>query len=153
MQISKLKALIIDALEEGKAKDIEILDVRKLTDIADYMIVCTATSNRHSRSVAERVAVSAKANGVIPLSIEGNDTGEWVLIDLIDIIVHVMLKETREFYSLEKLWCIAEIARKPSVSKTVKADKKTPKSDAPKAVKTVKKIAISKPDKKTTAKK
>ena len=151
MQINQLRALVIDALEEGKAKDIEILDIRKLTDIADYMVVCTATSNRHSRSVAERVAVSAKANGVIPLSVEGNDTGEWVLIDLVDIIVHVMLKETREFYSLEKLWSIAEITRKPSVSKVAKTDKKISKSDKPKTVRTGKKIAISKPDKKTMA--
>jgi ribosome-associated protein len=123
MQTKKLKTLIINVLEDSKAKDIQTLDVRKLTDITDYMILCTGTSNRHTRAMAEHVITNSKANGVMPLNIEGNDTGEWILIDLIDIVVHIMLQETREFYNLEKLWGISfSSSKKPGAiaKKTVR---------------------------------
>lgn len=104
MQVEQLKAFVVDSLENSKAKNIEVLDVRQLTNITDYMIVCTGTSNRHTRAIANNLSVATKAQGVAPLSIEGDETGEWILVDLIDIVVHVMLQETRDFYSLEKLW-------------------------------------------------
>lgn len=120
MQTKQLKTLVVDILENSKAKDIEVLDVRKLTDITDYMIVCTGTSNRHTRSIAEHVTVQSKAQGVIPLSVEGEETGEWILVDLVDIIVHVMLQETRDFYSLEKLWSISA-SKRPAKKSSKKA--------------------------------
>jgi ribosome-associated protein len=135
MQTPKLKKLVIDTLENSKAKDIEVLDVRKLTDVADYMIVCTGTSNRHTRSVAEHVAVNSKAQGRPPLSIEGEETGEWVLVDLVDILVHVMLQETRDFYSLEKLWSIS--AAKKAAEKVVKKPTEAVKKPAKKVTKRV----------------
>lgn len=119
MQVEQLKTLIIECLENSKAKEIEILDVRKLTDIADYMIICSGTSNRHTRSIANHLAVQSKAHGVIPLGTEGTDTGEWVLVDLGDIIVHIMLQETRDFYSLEKLWAVSA-SKRPAAKRPVK---------------------------------
>ena len=136
MKVAQLKTLVLDTLEDSKAKDIETLDVRKLTDITDYMIVCTGTSNRHTRSIAEHVAVQSKAQGVVPLSVEGSETGEWILIDLIDIVVHVMLQETRDFYSLEKLWHVSAAKKTVAKETAKKTAGKTPvKKPAKKAVK------------------
>ncbi len=87
-----------------KALDVKLLDVRGLTDIADYMVIASGTSDRHVRSVAQRLVEKAKEAGFRPHGLEGLKDGDWVLIDLSEMIVHVMLPRVREFYGLEKLW-------------------------------------------------
>lgn len=92
------------ALADMKAVDVKVLDVRGSSDIADYMVIASGTSDRHLRAVADRVVQMAKASGQRPLGIEGEAQGEWVLVDLPDVMVHLMLPRTREFYALEQLW-------------------------------------------------
>jgi ribosome-associated protein len=99
-----LKTVILDALDDMKALEVKFLDVRGLTDIADFMVIASGTSDRHVRSVAQRVVEKAKESGFRPHGIEGQQDGDWVLIDLNEMIVHVMLPRVREFYGLEKLW-------------------------------------------------
>ena len=99
-----LKAVVIDALSDMKALEIKLLDVRGLTDIADFMVIASGTSDRHVRSVAQRVVEKCKEAGFRPHGVEGLKDGDWVLIDLHDLIVHVMLPRVREFYGLERLW-------------------------------------------------
>jgi ribosome-associated protein len=108
MESEALKQLVIDALEDLKAVNTVSIDVSTLTDIMDHMIIASGTSNRHVKSLANNVAVEAKKRGVQPMGVEGNDTGEWVLVDFGDIVVHVMLPATRDFYDLERLWAIPE---------------------------------------------
>ena len=95
---------ITSALEDMKAVNVKVLDVRGLTDIADTLVVASGTSDRHVRSIAEHVIEQAKRNGFRPLGTEGEREGEWVLVDLQDVVVHVMLPRVREFYGLERLW-------------------------------------------------
>jgi ribosome-associated protein len=102
--IPSLKTVIADALADMKALEVRILDVRGLTDIADFMVIASGTSDRHVRSVAQRVVEKVKEAGYRPLGVEGQQDGDWVLIDLSEVIVHVMLPRVREFYGLEKLW-------------------------------------------------
>ena len=99
-----LEKLVLAALDEMKAVNITLLDVRGLTDIADAMIVASGTSDRHVRSIAQRVVEKAREAGRRPLGIEGQRDGEWVLVDLQDVLLHVMLPRVREFYALEQLW-------------------------------------------------
>jgi ribosome-associated protein len=99
-----LKTVVIDALDDMKALEVKFLDVRGLTDIADFMVIASGTSDRHVRSVAQRVVEKAKLAGFRPHGVEGQQDGDWVLIDLNEMIVHVMLPRVREFYGLEKLW-------------------------------------------------
>ena len=101
---SPLQQAVTSALEDMKAVNIRVLDVRGLTDIADTMIIASGNSDRHVRSIAERVSQQAKAAGFRPFGTEGARDGEWVLVDLQDILVHVMLPRVREFYGLERLW-------------------------------------------------
>ena len=101
---SVLERLVLAALDEMKAVNIKLLDVRELTDIADAMIVASGTSDRHVRAIAQRVVEKAREAGQRPLGIEGERDGEWVLVDLQDVLLHVMLPRVREFYSIEQLW-------------------------------------------------
>lgn len=107
MKSEDISELVIEALEEVKAKDIVRLDVRDMTAVTDYMIVASGTSNRHVKALADNVAEKSKAAGHRPVGIEGADGSEWILIDLNDILVHVMLPRIREFYNLEKLWSLS----------------------------------------------
>lgn len=104
MHSEALRNLVIDALEEIKAHDIEVLDVRELTDITDYMIVASGRSKRQVVAIAENVIERAKHSDQPPLGSEGVTHGEWALVDLCDVVVHVMVPEARDFYQLEKLW-------------------------------------------------
>lgn len=99
-----LTQVVFDALADMKAVNIKALDVRGLSDVTDTMVVASGNSDRHVRSIADRVLERCKAAGFRPLGIEGQRDGEWVLLDLHDLILHVMLPRTREFYALEKLW-------------------------------------------------
>ncbi len=106
MNSEKLADLVIDALDDVKANDIVKLDVRNMTTVTDYMVVASGTSNRHVKALVDNVVKKAKQAGCRPVGIEGEDGGEWVLLDLQDALVHVMLPKVREFYNLEKLWSI-----------------------------------------------
>jgi len=102
--ISPLQEVVTTALDDMKAANVKVMDVRGLTDIADTMIIASGTSDRHVRSIADRVVEKAKAAGYRPYGVEGARDGEWVLVDLQDIVLHVMLPRVREFYGLERLW-------------------------------------------------
>jgi ribosome-associated protein len=102
--VDVLLALVTDALEGMKGKDIVQLDVRGLSSVTDYMVIATGTSNRHVKSLAEEVSFKAKQAGFAPLSMEGQMNSDWVLADLGDVIVHVMQTDARAFYDLERLW-------------------------------------------------
>lgn len=104
MQVDELKQLMISAIEDLKGEDIRELDVKDKTSVTDIMIIASGTSSRHVKSIANNVAIEAKQAGVIPMGVEGEDQGEWVLVDLGDIVVHIMQPHIREFYDLEKLW-------------------------------------------------
>lgn len=104
MTPNQLKKLAIDALNDLKALDLKILDIHDMTTLADFMIICTGRSNRHVKSLADNVILKAKQNHVDYLKTEGHKEGEWVIVDLADVIVHIMLPPTREFYNLEDLW-------------------------------------------------
>jgi ribosome-associated protein len=106
MNSEQLCDLVIEALEELKAIDIVRLDVRDLTTVTDYMIVASGTSNRHVKALVDAVAEKAREAGHRPAGMEGEEGSEWVLLDLQDTLVHVMLPRVREFYNLEKLWSL-----------------------------------------------
>lgn len=99
-----LRDLVIDALEDRKARDIVVLDVARATNITDYMVLASGTSNRHVKALVDQVIESAAKADDPARGVEGRETYEWVLIDLGDVLVHVMQAQTREFYDLERLW-------------------------------------------------
>ncbi len=117
MTIDELKQLAIDALEDLKAEDITVLDVKGKTTVTDWIVIATGSSSRHVKSIANNVVVEAKKAGSTVLGSEGEEEGEWVLVDLGDVIVHVMQKQVRAFYDLESLWSIDVLNRQGSESK------------------------------------
>jgi ribosome-associated protein len=104
MQPEAIKKLALQALDELKAENVIVIDVSGYASFTDFMIFASGRSSRHVKSIANEVVESAKKASMPPLGIEGEDVGEWILVDLGDAIVHVMLPETRKFYELEKLW-------------------------------------------------
>lgn len=108
MQPEALKDLVLTTLEDHKADEIVTLDISDLTTIADFMVICSSQSAQHTQALTQYVVEAAKAQHERPLGTEGENVGEWVLIDLGDVVVHIMLPETRAFYSLEKLWSVTE---------------------------------------------
>ena len=101
-----LLAIVEAALADVKAVDVRVIDVRDLTSITDRMVIASGTSTRHVKALADNVVRKAKQHDYPPLGVEGEQAAEWVLIDLGDVVVHVMLPETRAFYGLEKLWSV-----------------------------------------------
>jgi ribosome silencing factor RsfS/YbeB/iojap len=108
--VEMLRLRVLDALDNLKAQNVQEIDVRGKTSIADHMIVASGTSTRHVKSLADEVVKFAKQSGMAPLGVEGQREAEWVLVDLGDIIVHVMLPRVREFYGLERLWTVGDDA-------------------------------------------
>ncbi|MGE0386133.1 MAG: ribosome silencing factor [Gammaproteobacteria bacterium] len=104
MTSEEIARIAVAALEDLKAENVRVLDVRGMTSITDFMIIASGRSDRQVRAMADKVRESAKEAGVRPLGMEGERAGEWILVDLGDVIVHAMLPQTREFYQLEKLW-------------------------------------------------
>ena len=99
-----LRDLVVEALTDRRGRDVVVLEVAALTDVTDYMVLVTGTSRRHVRALVDAVHEAAKHRSVRVLGVEGADPGEWVLLDLADVVVHVMQTETRAFYDLERLW-------------------------------------------------
>ena len=111
-----LTRIAVAALEDMKAVNVKVMDVRKLTDVTDTMIVATGNSDRHVKSIADRVIERCREAGHRAYGVEGQQEGEWVLVDLQDLIVHVMLPRIREFYGLEKLWDLRPARRATSAA-------------------------------------
>lgn len=106
-----LRDLVVSSLEDLKAIDINSIDVRGQNPLTDIFVVASGNSNRHVKSMADKVMTRARERGFKPLGVEGYSQGDWVLVDLNDVIVHLMLPQTRAFYNLEKLWEISEAHR------------------------------------------
>ena len=104
MELSKLQALVVDALEDIKGKDIEVIDTSKITSLFDRVVVASGDSNRQVKALARSVQEKVREAGGEVLSVEGEQTGEWVLVDLGDVVVHVMQPAVRAYYNLEELW-------------------------------------------------
>ena len=127
-----LVKLVAAALDDMKAANVKIMDVRKATDVADCMVIASGNSDRHVRSIADRVVERAKSGGFRPMGLEGERDGEWVLVDLNDVIVHVMLPRVREFYGLESLWDPGPVAKaKPRPKAKAKAKTKATVKTSP----------------------
>jgi len=116
MQIEQLKQLVLDTLADTKAKDVSVMDVRGKTTITDFMIVASGTSDRHVKAIAETVAFRAKCAGEPPLGTEGVNEGEWALVDLNGVVVHLMLPKVRDFYNLERLWAAPALVPKAAAN-------------------------------------
>jgi len=112
MDTQALANLVTTTLDDNKALDIKYIDVTGMTDVIDGMVIASGTSTRHVKSLADKVVEAAKKAGERPLGTEGETTCDWILIDLTDVVVHIMLPEQREFYNLEKLWTATESMRK-----------------------------------------
>ena len=104
----RLRSLVLAALDDLKARDVREIDVRDKSSVTDLLVVASGTSSRHVKSIADAVVKKAKQAGLPPIGVEGQREAEWVLVDLGDIVVHVMLPRTREFYGLERLWTVGD---------------------------------------------
>ena len=104
MSPEEIQRSVLAALEDAKAQSVRSIDVRDITDITDYMVIASGTSSRHVKSVADKVATALRDEGTKPIGREGEDLGEWILVDFGDVILHVMQPAIREHYQLEKLW-------------------------------------------------
>ncbi|WP_096085416.1 ribosome silencing factor [Agaribacterium haliotis] len=109
---NSLQAVVEDALDDLKAQDVTVLDVRELSDVMDTLVIATGTSSRHVKSLASNVVEDCKKAGFRPLGYEGLDEGEWALVDLGEMVVHVMQQSARDLYELEKLWSLEPATRK-----------------------------------------
>lgn len=116
MNSTDLQQLAHNAVDEMKGADIVVLDVAERTSVTDWMIVVTGTSQRHVKSMANEVIEKSKEAGVRPIGTEGETDGNWILVDLGDVIVHVMTRESRDFYALEKLWSMVASERSETES-------------------------------------
>jgi ribosome-associated protein len=121
---------VVAALDDMKAVNVKVLDVRKVTDVSDCMVVASGNSDRHVRSIADRVLERSKVAGFRPLGVEGERDGEWVLVDLNDVIVHVMLPRVREFYALENLWEVSPSRPDRAATKPTRKKKAAPRKAA-----------------------
>src|SRR5574340_614884 len=119
MQPDALRNLVTTALQDMKGVDIRALDVRGLTALTDFMVIASGTSDRHVKSLARNVQDAARRAGVKPMGVEGEQEGEWVLVDLRDVVVHVMRPQVRDFYNLEKLWSVAPGAQQVAPAQAV----------------------------------
>lgn len=104
MQSEALAAFVVEKIEDMKGRDITTINISEKSNFADFMIVASGNSNRHVKSIAQSVTIECRAAGNEPLGVEGNDVGEWSLVDLGDIVVHIMTDEMRDRYQLEQLW-------------------------------------------------
>ncbi|OGT92882.1 MAG: ribosome silencing factor [Gammaproteobacteria bacterium RIFOXYB2_FULL_38_6] len=111
MQETELLKLVEKTLSDKKALNITVLEVKKLTSVTDYFIICTATSSRHAKALADHLQKTIQENNIKPFGVEGNSDSNWILLDYLSIVVHIMLEDTRKFYDLEALWKQAESNR------------------------------------------
>ena len=109
MSLDELMKLVLGALEDLKAQNIQVLDVHELTTITERMVICSGTSSRQVKALADNVVKEAKQHGHPPIGVEGTDAAEWILVDLGDVVVHVMHVQARMFYQLEKLWDVKQL--------------------------------------------
>ena len=128
MYVEAIKQAVVEALEEIKASDITVLDVRQMTSLFDYMIIASAGSTRQTKALANNVQDKLRQIGARVLGVEGERTGEWVLVDLGDIVVHVMHPAVRSYYNLEELWGGKEVKLKRAAPprRAARTDRATP---------------------------
>ena len=115
---AELKDLVLAAIDDRKGVDAAVMEVSSLTEVTDYMVMVSGTSSRHVKAIVDNVLEAAKEHGVPVLGVEGRDRNDWVLVDLADVVLHVMRPETRSFYDLERLWEALE----PTSAKTPAAE-------------------------------
>lgn len=118
MDIRKLQKIVVDALEDVKAVDIEVINTTKLTSMFDRVVIASGTSNRQTRALANSVQVKVKEAGGDVVGVEGEESGEWVLVDLGAVVVHVMQPAVRSYYNLEELWATTPVRKRKHLAET-----------------------------------